>query len=65
MLIRIICKICNGSGEGKYDGSRCQCCRGDGELEVQGCDICEERIFVGKICVDCQNKILMCEACDE
>jgi len=25
-----ICGKCNGSGEGSYDGSRCDSCKGDG-----------------------------------
>ena len=30
----ILCGICHGSGEGMYDGSTCQYCKGQGlELE--------------------------------
>jgi hypothetical protein len=25
-----ICRVCNGSGEGMYDGSRCYACKGKG-----------------------------------
>lgn len=25
-----ICKICNGSGEGRYEGARCPWCKGKG-----------------------------------
>lgn len=25
-----ICSVCNGSGEGQYDGTRCPHCRGSG-----------------------------------
>lgn len=28
---RAICGCCNGSGEGRYDGSTCSACRGSGE----------------------------------
>ena len=27
-----ICPACNGSGEGRYDGSTCSNCRGTGEV---------------------------------
>jgi hypothetical protein len=27
-----ICSACSGSGEGRYDGTRCQYCNGKGEL---------------------------------
>ena len=27
-----LCSHCNGSGEGRYDGSTCQACRGSGEV---------------------------------
>jgi len=27
----MLCSWCNGSGEGQYDGSRCQKCKGLGE----------------------------------
>jgi DnaJ-class molecular chaperone len=26
------CSACSGSGEGRYDGTRCQYCNGKGEL---------------------------------
>jgi DnaJ-class molecular chaperone len=26
------CPTCSGSGEGRYDGTRCQYCNGNGEL---------------------------------
>ncbi len=29
-----ICPSCNGSGEGLYDGSTCQQCRGSGEIDA-------------------------------
>lgn len=29
------CYRCNGSGEGMYDGSRCDTCKGLGELYLQ------------------------------
>ena len=27
-----ICPHCNGSGEGQYDGTRCNFCKGKGEI---------------------------------
>lgn len=27
-----ICRACNGSGEGRYDGSTCKICKGNGEV---------------------------------
>ena len=27
-----ICTACSGSGEGQYDGSRCNTCKGKGEI---------------------------------
>lgn len=27
-----ICTHCNGSGEGRYDGTRCDWCKGKGEI---------------------------------
>ena len=34
------CRVCNGSGEGMYDGSSCSACRGGGEVgeECERCD---------------------------
>lgn len=34
----VICPACNGSGEGSYDGSTCQACRGWGELPANSDD---------------------------
>lgn len=28
----VICPWCDGSGEGRYEGSVCSCCLGDGQL---------------------------------
>lgn len=40
--------ICNGSGEGRYDGSICPCCKGSGtayeDAEFVICDKCGEEI---------------------
>jgi len=38
-LIHDICGICNGSGEGYWDGSTCSSCKGSGN-EVNYCS-CE------------------------
>lgn len=27
------CPVCNGSGEGQYDGTRCSTCRGSGVMK--------------------------------
>ena len=32
-----LCYSCNGSGQGRYDGTTCWCCRGSG-IEPQQCD---------------------------
>lgn len=29
-----LCLLCSGSGEGIYDGIKCQCCGGIGTIEV-------------------------------
>lgn len=34
------CGNCSGSGEGMYDGSTCQVCKGSGEVQIK-CE-CEE-----------------------
>jgi len=38
-IIEGLCRACNGSGEGMYDGSSCKVCRGSGS-EWSYCD-CE------------------------
>ena len=38
-----ICGTCNGSGEGRYDGSVCYACHGKGEVKIE-CDCEEEEI---------------------
>jgi len=32
MIEYVICRDCNGSGEGRFDGSVCHRCRGQGEV---------------------------------
>jgi hypothetical protein len=34
----LLCNACNGSGEGRYDGTTCSCCRGSGEERVRDAD---------------------------
>lgn len=29
-----LCVTCNGSGEGRYDGTRCWSCKGSGEFRI-------------------------------
>lgn len=37
-----VCGACNGSGEGRYDGSRCYTCHGSGEVpSTYGADLLE------------------------
>ena len=43
------CRDCNGSGEGRYDGSRCSSCSGRG---VDPNDVCDDCDGVGS--VDCE-----------
>ena len=43
-----ICDTCNGSGEGRADGTRCQTCRGPGE----GTELCRKCGGIGDIQVD-------------
>jgi RecJ-like exonuclease len=31
----VICSDCNGSGEGRYEGSTCRSCGGSGEIMVE------------------------------
>lgn len=31
----LLCLICNGSGEGMYDGSTCRTCKGSGEVPCE------------------------------
>jgi len=37
---REICPSCNGSGEGRYEGTRCRRCGGSGEVWTE----CEQEI---------------------
>lgn len=32
----MICNVCNGSGEGKYEGTSCYACRGSGSHTEEG-----------------------------
>lgn len=36
--IEMLCGICNGSGEGRYDGSKCFTCKGMGTVLVDCLD---------------------------
>jgi len=33
-----ICGVCNGSGEGRYERSKCQSCDGTGQSDPEGDD---------------------------
>ncbi len=39
-VVKEICFLCNGSGEGMYDGSTCYACKGTG-IEYVKCTECE------------------------
>lgn len=41
----VFCDHCSGSGEGFYDGSRCDTCRGEGEVPCTACKIKEEVVL--------------------
>lgn len=52
-----ICADCNGSGEGKYEGSSCAECGGGGSNSCETCDYCGgfvnkkyKNIYVHKDC---------------
>jgi hypothetical protein len=32
-----MCRMCGGSGEGRYDGTRCMTCEGHGQLPCEAC----------------------------
>ena len=42
------CGMCNGSGEGMYDGSRCQFCKGSGS-DKQLCFKCNGKINIEEV----------------
>lgn len=50
----MICYSCNGSGEGRYNGTRCMVCTGLGELP--------------KTCAECgdltENDVYLCKPCE-
>jgi DnaJ-class molecular chaperone len=50
--VRNTCSGCSGSGEGRYDGSRCMSCGGSGVDPKSECEECGGRGWY-----DCEEKI--------
>lgn len=64
-----LCDVCNGSGEGYADGTRCQICKGRGLFDATcrecGCDLTErEEQYLETLCESCSGECL-CHCCVE
>ena len=53
------CGVCNGSGEGMYDGSSCYYCKGSGveKIECDACGLCNECLELLEDCVFLEPKL--------